>query len=1392
MSGYPGIVFDAAANVYTISTSAADSSIQSVIDSAANGATIRFSAGVHTLTQPLLITRDHISIEGMGEGLTKIVLSGLHDDGITFKGKVDTSWSTTLKVNVAEGSNTITLNNVTGLKAGDILMVSQANDAQFLSSGLYDNVLDSPYMALNPLRESIVEILSISGNVVTLKHDVAYAMQGSLATVQKLNMLRDVGLSDLTVTYDLGTPDADNFSNTLSSYEGANAVVFNYTKNADISNITILNAASNGLELQNALQAQVDSVTVQGAHNKGGEGNGYGIELAGSFYSTLTNLDITDTRHAVLFSSWNGEAYNTIHVANTNRDINYHGSDDHDNTVVVDRVVYEGAVDQAWALVSPGSTMHPYTQIDDNTTVFRYAEGSFKDDTVYAHSAGGELYGRGGNDRLYGGAGADTLEGGADNDTLTGGGGREKFVFRAGDGQDVVTDFQAGDNGDRISLYRYAAYQQMSDLVLRQNGSDTELVLFLSNSVQETITLKNVSVSALNASNFIFHAAEAQNIDTILGSGNDVVIAAEGTNDILRTASSNLSNQDRIELKTGFDTLQFTTSSFTLYADLLPNLSGVDALDVTLASTPKLILNQGILDQSDNNSITVVYGASGLERLAAAGLSEDSKVLLKGSAGTVMLADNVDNRVTVTEETGGGVTGRRGDDVFVVNGRTPATLDGGEGRDTFLFTDDHLTAATAIKGGSGIDTLWFTTGVKVSAVDIARVSGIEKIRFDITDSTFALTNALMDYNPVFEGGNYRVTLRTDVSGLTEAATINVGEDMYFIAKGIAAAPLAFVLLADSSRVRGSDAADTFVGSAFGDSINGGGGDDVITGGGGKDDMTGGLGRDTFKIRFGDATDAIHDFQKGSGGDILHLTGYYHLNGFSDLNLVQSGVDVRLRLNAQEEVIFRNTTLSGFTAANFAFDNSVVINETIFATADAERLITGGGDDMLEAYGSQLNSGDIVDLGGGTDILKFLSASFTFDSTQMALITGIEIIDTTLATLAPHLVISAAMASGSDADDLTILYGSAGLSQLDTSRVSTSIDVLLQGGAAHISLADAVNNRVVLEVADGVVLDGGSGDDYIRLRGGSVTASGGGGNDTISVTGSGAYDLSGGGNDDIFLFTLTSMMMGQHVDGGTGYDEMRLYTGAALLGADLANVTGMERVTLYGSTNNIVLTGNVFDSAIEFRGGGGTRSLNLDISALSSGQTVIIGERLSTSLTGISGNSYTIETTSDTSAAIHGTKGNDTFLGNTASDVLYGNDGLDFLYGGYGNDTLYGEKGNDVINGQKGTDALYGGLGNDTFVFSALGDLGDVIGDFHAVSGDNDRLDLTALFDANGLGGVTNADAAFSQKYLSLQQVSGGTNLMFDRDGAATKYSSVLVALLEDVVPASVSHSNILV
>lgn len=121
--------------------------------------------------------------------------------------------------------------------------------------------------------------------------------------------------------------------------------------------------------------------------------------------------------------------------------------------------------------------------------------------------------------------------------------------------------------------------------------------------------------------------------------------------------------------------------------------------------------------------------------------------------------------------------------------------------------------------------------------------------------------------------------------------------------------------------------------------------------------------------------------------------------------------------------------------------------------------------------------------------------------------------------------------------------------------------------------------------------------------------------------------------------------------------------------------------------------------------------------------------------------------------IIGTEGSDTLNGTnlTAAEQARG---VTFL-GGAGGDTIIGTSGNDLIVGGLGVDIMTGGAGSDTFYFrneisgsggsgGLGGSSGDIITDFQFNApnpGDNDRIDLSELFEANFRAtGVASADA----------------------------------------------------
>ncbi|WP_052261778.1 calcium-binding protein [Leisingera sp. ANG-M1] len=122
------------------------------------------------------------------------------------------------------------------------------------------------------------------------------------------------------------------------------------------------------------------------------------------------------------------------------------------------------------------------------------------------------LFGLGGNDTLDGGSGRDLLNGGGGDDTLIGGGGNDRLLGRSGDdtfvfagrfGDDVIRDFEADNNNEKIDLSGVRWIKSMRDLRnnhISQDGDDVVIDDLHGN----TITLEDVLLADLGRADFIF------------------------------------------------------------------------------------------------------------------------------------------------------------------------------------------------------------------------------------------------------------------------------------------------------------------------------------------------------------------------------------------------------------------------------------------------------------------------------------------------------------------------------------------------------------------------------------------------------------------------------------------------------------------------------------------------------------------------------------------------------------------------------------------------------------------------------------------------------------------------------------------------------------------------
>ncbi|MEC9481914.1 MAG: cellulose binding domain-containing protein, partial [Halomonas sp.] len=432
--------------------------LEALIARAPEGATIQLAAGDYRFDDAINITRSDIAVVGAGSGETRITFTDQALEGNSHAFYVegtDTQFAGTLRNDVAEGSNILTLGTSShGLAVGDTVRIWQDNTQEY-----YAEIGDTSWQKDNaPLRTSMAKVVSIDGTSVVLDRGVHFDFDGEETKVERMDARENVTLQGFTIQYELGTPDKAVFQNTLSDLTDYQAVKFDGTVSSSVKDIQVINGPSTAFEFALSLDVNVDGAQAHGAFNKGTGGNGYAYELRESYDGTFVNLEDSGMRHSLLFASWRSSVGNEAHVLSTDRDINFHGGQDHDNTVHVEQSIRDPDADGMSTTLwynNGGESFGAITEAGANTVTFDYVVGSRRNDILQGSDDGVYLDGALGHDTLSGGAGDDILRGGLGNDILKGGAGFDvalleqdfsAYKIRFDDDGSVYLDGSSDDN----------------------------------------------------------------------------------------------------------------------------------------------------------------------------------------------------------------------------------------------------------------------------------------------------------------------------------------------------------------------------------------------------------------------------------------------------------------------------------------------------------------------------------------------------------------------------------------------------------------------------------------------------------------------------------------------------------------------------------------------------------------------------------------------------------------------------------------------------------------------------------------------------------------------------------------------------------------------------------
>ena len=903
--------------------------------------------------------------------------------------------------------------------------------------------------------------------------------------------------------------------------------------------------------------------------------------------------------------------------------------------------------------------------VESNVTI----DGGDGNDSISNEGSSVTLDGGAGNDYIYNngyyGSNSVTIVGGSGNDsirnssyrvTINAGEGNDSiwndnnyilFVYKAGDGNDIIHGFK---NNSTLSITGgvYATTIKKGNDIIVEVGNG-EITLQGAASLSKLNIIETPSNINNPNSNTTIYGTNAN--DTISNKGEKVRINALGGNDYIKNTKDNVT----IDGGAGNDTLYSDRGS----RSSISGAEGDDLIDVRLSTDVTIDGGKGndVIKNTGNNIIIsggesndTIYNAC--ERLSNGSIyymdnNYGKNVLFKytlGDGNDLIYGFKANSTLSIT----GGVyatTTKNGNDVIVTVGRDKITLQGAATLSTVNIVETPISknynqSNTIIYGTNSDDTIT-NSGDKVTIQALRGNDSINNkaanVSVDGGEGADKIINSGKNVTITPQDGNDTVSNEADNVTITGGA----GNDSVF-SKG------------KNVVINGGDGADTIENNSDTVSIAGAAGDDFIKNTGSKATIDGGAGNDTITSKSTSTSISTAD-----GNDLISLSSSYK-------NTIQGGKGsdtVKLDMNSTEIFIQYNL---------------------------------GDGDDVIEGF----NSTSTLRIGNGDNTYSW---SISGNDRIITVEDGGKITLKGAATLATVNIDGVTNINTiNNANEVAIL----GM-RLEDSIVNRGDNVTINTFAGR----DTVHNYDRFVTIDAGADDdyvtsnnpnnssinaGGGDDDIINVGGYQNTILGGKGNDNIYMTASEQALVQynpGDGKDYITDFNETSTL--QIGDGTASYyreikdDDVIVVVGndkITLKGAatlSVVNIVGDEEIegkNIRNKDDDTVVSGTGGDDTVHNTGS------NVEVNALGGNDSISNGDK-NVTITGGAKND-TIKNTGD-NITINGGLGNDRIYNDKGKNVLFEytkGDGNDFIEGFRADSTLsisgglysLQTSGNDVI------------------------------------------------------------------------------------------------------------------
>ncbi|MEM9678199.1 MAG: hypothetical protein AAF890_09090, partial [Pseudomonadota bacterium] len=243
----------AMARDYTLPAKSSAEDINAALATAQPGDRVVLGEGTFDLASPLQITRDGVALLGAGPGKTVLRFLDETSDYITVEGRRFAS-EFALQKDALFNATTVVLAADHPLKSGDMIYLQQPNTPEWIAQNGWTNVAWKE-AEKRPFRESLHRVFSVQDGAITQATPLPFALSTKTATARRVVPRKNVSISGLTVTSNLGPPGSYAFTNERTAASKHAALRLRHVVGFEGTDLEFKDTPSSAIVLQSTIES---------------------------------------------------------------------------------------------------------------------------------------------------------------------------------------------------------------------------------------------------------------------------------------------------------------------------------------------------------------------------------------------------------------------------------------------------------------------------------------------------------------------------------------------------------------------------------------------------------------------------------------------------------------------------------------------------------------------------------------------------------------------------------------------------------------------------------------------------------------------------------------------------------------------------------------------------------------------------------------------------------------------------------------------------------------------------------------------------------------------------------------------------------------------------------